>query len=143
MNLLDTIKRDLGPYWRKEGLNVAMTARTLAHLIAQAANQSPSKIREAMRQANELLQGHGVEAIHDGIHRRGYWGETIAIYVNMGDMYDGTLLYDTLAEEFKVTTAGDWLEEHEREHVRRLTRDDPYRDIALPGVPEVDNDDDE
>jgi hypothetical protein len=115
-SLLDSIRNDLGPYWRKEGLDVSMHSRILAHLIAQCDKLPPAKISEGMKQANELLRGHGVEAIHSGNHRRGYWGDIVALYVNMGDTYNATLLYDVLAKEFKVTTMGDWVQEYEQEH---------------------------
>lgn len=138
-NLLDSIKRDLGPYWQKEGLDATMYARILAHLVAQCANLPPAKINEGMRQANELLKGHGVEAIHRGSPRRGYWDDIVALYVNMGDDDAATLLYDVHAHEFQVTTTSDWVEQYDREHVRQLTRDDPYRHVPLHPIP-VDDD---
>lgn len=66
---------------------------------------------EALDYANSKMDGaHGVEAIREEGAWDNYYGDAIAIYVNTGDAYTGTLLYDTEKEEFWLTTYGDWLE---------------------------------
>ena len=40
----------------------------------------------------------------------------VASYVNMGDTYVATILYDIEKGEFFVTSWGDWVEEYEREN---------------------------
>lgn len=59
---------------------------------------------------NEILEGHGTEAIY------GKESETwpIAEYVNMGDTYTATMLYDYDKEKVVVTSWGDWVERSER-----------------------------
>lgn len=58
---------------------------------------------------NEVLEGYGVEAIR-GSWEGGYYGDVAAVYVNMGDTYDQTVVYDTRKGEYKVTSWGDWVE---------------------------------
>lgn len=116
MNMLDQIKRDLGPYWAHEGRDVNLYARTFAHLLADAEKGPPVKVEQAMREANVLLKGHGVEAIRDEKHNRWFWGESRLLYVNMGDPYVATLLYDIEAQKFLISGWADWLEAYEREH---------------------------
>jgi hypothetical protein len=36
--------------------------------------------------------------------------KTVALYVNMGDTYDATIIYDCLKDKFYVGTWGDWYE---------------------------------
>lgn len=113
---LEAIKRDLGPYWKHEGLDVDEHAKTLAEILSRAVNgpgHRPPHIEVALQDANKLLRGHGIEAIHSDIYRSGYWSNIVAVYVNMGDTYNATVLYDVEANAFDITTYGDWVEQHQ------------------------------
>lgn len=57
---------------------------------------------------NELLEMHGVEAIGE-VRTYGPPAE----YLNAGDTYAATLVFDHLAGNFKLTSWGDWLEKNE------------------------------
>ena len=73
-------------------------------------------VDKAMEEANEILGGHGVEAVPgEGADNGKYWRDTIALYVNLGDTYDTTVMYDTETEEFFVGSWGDFLEEWEKD----------------------------
>jgi hypothetical protein len=73
----------------------------------------------AMQIANAIIGGHGVEAIWDNedddlainerLHYGGY-GRLVATYVNMGDTYGLTILYDQEENEALFTSMGDWIE---------------------------------
>lgn len=56
--------------------------------------------------ANLMLDGNGIEDETVGRY------EALASYVNMGDEYVGTLLYDEQEGRFFLTTAGDWIGEN-------------------------------
>ena len=62
---------------------------------------------------NELLDMYGVESIQGEWVDR-YYGHTVAIYLNTGDSYLPTLLFDTDKERWYVTSVGDWIEAEER-----------------------------
>lgn len=67
--------------------------------------------------ANRVLKGHGVEALKsDDAFVDSYFRDTIALYVNMGDTYAPTVVYDTSTGEFEVTSWGDFMEYWEREN---------------------------
>jgi hypothetical protein len=51
----------------------------------------------------------GVEPIR-GQHWDGYYGDTVALYLNSGDQYNATLLYDAVKGRFMLTTRGDFVE---------------------------------
>ncbi len=68
-----------------------------------------------MRTFNEMLEGHGTEAIR-GRWSNGYWCDIIAVYVNMGDTYNSTILYDREKRDFRITTFGDFVEQYGRKY---------------------------
>ena len=69
----------------------------------------PSKTELIMAACNEILEGHGVEALR-GAWLDNYHQDVQAAYVNMGDCYVTTLIRDHLRGEWLVTTIGDLLE---------------------------------
>ncbi len=73
-------------------------------------------VDEALEKANEILDGNGVEAAQgDGSNLGPYWRNTILVYVNLGDTYDKTILFDPDEEEFSIGSWGDFVEEWENE----------------------------
>lgn len=58
---------------------------------------------------NNLLYGYGVEAIR-GPHVDGYYMDINLLYINMGDTYSQTIVFDTLEEQFHVCSWGDIVE---------------------------------
>lgn len=71
---------------------------------------NPAHVSAAMTRANELLEAHGVEAVYDDRGGfSGYWQNIVALYVNMGDAYTATVLYDVRRGQFFVTTWGDFV----------------------------------
>lgn len=74
-----------------------------------------SSLDEAMKEVNWILEGHGVEPIRDPDSYDPYYGDVVALYVNMGDTYNATVLFDIPEWKFEVTTWGDWVEKVERQ----------------------------
>lgn len=58
---------------------------------------------------NEILGGHGVEAMF----RQGMTHPDME-YINMGDTYTTTLIFDYTSNTFKIQSMGDWVETAER-----------------------------
>ncbi len=63
---------------------------------------------------NEVMRGFGDEAITGETWVDSFHCNIIAVYVNMGDPYSGTVLYDTERGSYAVCTWGDWVETYER-----------------------------
>ena len=59
---------------------------------------------------NEAMNGHGVEAIRGHDYDDRYYGDVRALYVNMGDVYITTVLYDTKRKQWYLTDIGTWAE---------------------------------
>ena len=71
---------------------------------------------DAMRVINGILEGHGVEAIRGDYYVDRYHYDIVASYVNMGDTYNATIVYETETGRFIVTSYGDWVERNERKY---------------------------
>lgn len=73
-----------------------------------------------MEEANRYMGGFGVESVRDeNAWVNSYWQNTIALYVNKGDTYDTTLLYDTDKDRLYITSWGDWYENWQSKHPQR------------------------
>lgn len=70
----------------------------------------------AMDFANGVLDGHGIEAIRGDVTVDRYYFDIVALYVNMGDTYDTTLIYETATNRFLITDYGTWVEYNERRY---------------------------
>lgn len=69
---------------------------------------------DELREFDKAAKGHGVEAITDeDAHVDSYHFNIIAAYVNVGDTYTPTVLWDSGERTFQVTSYGDWVEAYE------------------------------
>ena len=88
-----------------------------------------------MQAANDLMEGHGVEALRvEGVHVDNYHHDIVATYVNLGDTYALTLIHDSENNSFHLMSWGDWLEAYEQEHQNtgpcaRCTEEFPVDDL--------------
>lgn len=94
------------------GLN-EKDAAALRWAIENASNK-PRDVDQVLAIADRLMDGHGVETLApEGAYVDRYWRDAIALYVNMGDTYEATLIYDTEHSEWLVMSWGDFLEDWE------------------------------
>lgn len=72
-------------------------------------------VEAVMDEIDSLLETHGVETLSSDMVRGpgGYWTNSLALYVNTGDGYDTTVIYDTAKGEFFLGAPNDLLEELE------------------------------
>lgn len=87
-------------------------ARQLKRAMSGAETQD--EVDAVLDLANVLLSAHGVEAIRADAQVDRYYYDIVALYVNMGDPYVPTVLYDTEREKFEAASWGDWLEAQQR-----------------------------
>ena len=86
-------------------------ASKLAGLIRYA--NTPDDVDKALEYANEITEAHGVEDIRAEGLWNGYYCDIACLYVNMGDPYVTTLVYDVDNEQFIICGYGDWVESAE------------------------------
>ena len=78
----------------------------------------PSWPEIALDAINHIVGGYGTEAIETESWVGNYCGHIRACYVNMGDTYDATIVYDNATHEWQLTSWGDYVEELEQKGVK-------------------------
>jgi hypothetical protein len=63
-----------------------------------------------------MLDAFDYESITGENHWDKYWTDTVAIYVNMGDTYVTTIIFNTVDNKFEVGSIGDWIEENQNKY---------------------------
>lgn len=63
---------------------------------------------------NEILDGYGIEYIKQERYVNAYWQCNRILFINMGDTYINTIIYDTEKQLFKCTSWGDYVEHLEK-----------------------------
>jgi len=101
-------------YFEHEGLEVDRTSSALASRLKHASTSK--QVDDALDFVNQTLNGHGVEAIRGDYHVDNYYYDIVALYVNMGDTYNSTILYETDNDRFLLTSWGDWVERNDRKY---------------------------
>lgn len=77
-------------------------------------------VDKRLERINEILGGHGIEPIrHESAWVSQYYQDIIALYVNMGDTYSDTIVYDTEQGRFYNCSWGSWFECWESNNVIR------------------------
>jgi len=74
------------------------------------------RVDRVLEAANTMLNGHGIEPINGDYHVSNFYMDIVALYVNMGDTYIPTLLYETDTQKFLVTSWGDWVERNQKKY---------------------------
>ena len=96
---------DLSPIEANELNNILINAETTG---------SHDDVDNALEIANKMISGYRVEALEDYDRWiNSYYQNTIGIYVNKGDTYDTTIIYDTAEKKFIVGNFGDFIETYE------------------------------
>ena len=70
----------------------------------------------ALAYADRVIEGHGVEAIRGDYYVDSYYGDTVALFVNTGDLYTPTIIFDTVKGKFYATDVGEWREARDRKY---------------------------
>jgi hypothetical protein len=114
--------------YRTLGVTPDVVARTFSIDLEAAKKvvtlmRRPASRSDAYRilgEIDKLIKGHGVESLDDSdFYVDSYWRGAIAAYVNMGDTYTTTVLFDTLGQRFHLTSWGDfyeWAEQNREEY---------------------------
>lgn len=63
---------------------------------------------------SEVIDGYGVESITSNRYIDNYYQYCCLQYVNMGDTYENTVVYDTERSLYYIMSYGDWVETYEK-----------------------------
>jgi hypothetical protein len=100
--------------WFPRDLDEA-SAAVLAKLLKESARDEHAA-EAAMEFANDAIHGYGVEAIRGDYHVDNFHFDIVATYVNTGDTYNPTIIYETENERFLLTDWGTWVEKNEKKY---------------------------
>ena len=95
------------------GATEAAAKRLHRRMSAVAGGADPEAVDAVLEDVNVAIGGYGVEAIEGGWHDR-YYQNIVALYVNRGDSYAGTVLYNATTNRFVITSVGDFVERNGR-----------------------------
>jgi hypothetical protein len=109
------LRRVLSDVLGKTRIGPSEGARKLRKVLVQWRDRE-IKSREMLEEANQILEGFGVEYIRSE-HDDQYDAHG-AYYVNLGDTYVPTILLDLDRNRVWATTWGDWVEAEERQGKR-------------------------
>lgn len=70
-------------------------------------------IEATLAKINTILRGYGVESIRDKGHDR-YFQDIGILYINMGETYCSTIMYDTRKNKWIVSSFGELVERQSR-----------------------------
>ncbi len=62
---------------------------------------------KVLQHVSDAIGGHGVESIYQGDDKPS------CLYVNMGDTYSRTVIFDEHRQSYIIRSWGDWLEDQE------------------------------
>ena len=98
-------------------------------LAAAAGGVHAGVYDDFLRAADKAIDAHGVEPLALGPdgqkkYNLDYEDREIAYYVNTGDTYSATLLYDPEDDKVYLTTWGDWLQAWERSKEKEPTSEE-------------------
>jgi hypothetical protein len=73
-------------------------------------------VEERMNAINKCLEGYGVESINCNVYYHHYWGNCCALYVNMGDTYTPTVIYNAITGKYAAMCWGDFVEKYQTKY---------------------------
>jgi hypothetical protein len=93
---------------------------------------NPDMVDEIMEILNDRMGGFGIEALR-GKENDKYLGDVIALYIDMGDTYARTVIYDTQEKEFHLKSWGDFMESRESSDVEGWGDEEEEEDPDIEG----------
>jgi hypothetical protein len=97
-----------------------------ANITRQIANYNRNKLygsrgpEKVLDDINKIIHGHGVEPIR-GDYQSNYISDDpllVGLYINRGDMYDMTVLYDVPQMKFYITDLETWISQRAKYHIQ-------------------------
>ena len=108
LNIINNLDKEYWDTW---------AAKKLPHYMY---SRSTKRIDGVMWFCDRQLECHGVEAINKpGYIHSPYWQDIAALYLNSGDTYSATLIFDIEEGALHLSTYGDWLEDQATKELKK------------------------
>ena len=102
--------------------------KTILSIIKSAKNDRA--VDAALVKIDKMIDGtFGTESIRGSAFFDRFWQDTIAIYLNTGDTYNTTLLYNVVSETWMITSMGDFVDMVDRGKLDKFHDGEPIRTI--------------
>ncbi len=82
------------------------TFETVRTWIGQC-HHEPAHIEQVLCAANEIMKGFGIEVIRSSKTWQQFWCDARYVYINAGDVYVPTLVFNTLSQTFSIACMAD------------------------------------
>lgn len=82
------------------------TFETVRTWIGQC-HHEPAIIEQMLCAANEIMDGFGIEVIRSSKTWQQFWCDVRFVYINAGDVYVPTLVFNTVAQSFSINCMAD------------------------------------
>jgi uncharacterized protein (TIGR02996 family) len=96
--------------WEKASLSNA------AEVIRLARSGGSLRVSDTLERINKLIGGFGVEVVRSANNWDNYYGDSVCQYVNMGDGYDLTVLFDIPRRRYYIMDVFTWVEMNQRRY---------------------------
>lgn len=105
-------------YWTHDGKDPELAAFRLRILMMADYAYGSYGADDVLAGVNMSIGGHGIQTLYT---QEGGYEDAVGLYVNMGDAYATTMVYDNETFEYHLTSYADFLEslEEAREQARR------------------------
>lgn len=95
-------------------------AKQLKTILTKIPKSNYEEIDDLLTQAKSIIEGEGVESITaEDVYVNSYYRDIIALYINKGDSYDTTILYDTYMNRVEIVAWASWYEWWETQKKKR------------------------
>jgi hypothetical protein len=81
-----------------------------AHIIVELINDDSADVDDILDKINVIIKGYGVESLTSEQAWNNYYNDIFALYINMGDSYAASIVYDVEEHEFSLISLGDFYE---------------------------------
>ena len=100
LNHINSLDRDYFDVWARK------------HLPSYMYSRSTKRIDAVLWFCDRHLECYGVEAINTpDCEHSPYWIDITSLYLNSGDVYSATLIFDIKESKLHLTTLGDWFDD--------------------------------
>lgn len=82
------------------------TFETVRTWIKQC-HHEPAHIEQVLCAANYIMEASGIEVIRSNKNWQQFWCDMRFVYINAGDVYAPTLVFNTLAHTFSIACMAD------------------------------------
>lgn len=100
--------------WVVKGIIDPMDYESVKTWVSRCYNP-PSRVELKLEALNEIIDGYGTESI-EGDYVDSYYMDIRYIYINKGDTYQGTIVFDTANSKFILSSWGDIVEKDSSLH---------------------------